>query len=572
MGRKKCVSLLAAAAVWLMLVTTGMAQGVAVLAYGRIAVAMPDITAEIKGSHPDAASAMATLGTETLTVQEAHPYDKARDTTRAYILVDLSTSMQGSFDLVKQNILTYIDQMGDRDSLVLITFGEEKVDVLLQGDEPKRNRRQAVEALQCSEDGTLFYEALSRAYQLSNASISGYDREYVLAFSDGIDFQKGSTTYAEVTGAYKTHALPVYAACSPTSYKEDADRFGELARSSGGSMAFVEDEDTFDALLDDIHDVTILKLAAANNIADGQSRQLAVKIGDLQVEQTIPVTRSRPDTVPPSVTALRYDAGQEVILVSYSEKVNGALSAAAYRLTDPDGKRVTILSVEPAQAENTVEIKPQSIRNGAYTLTFQGITDMSQEANALNETKTLRVDNAPAPPASFPVWAIVLLAAGGVLIVAGVVLTVVLATRKRQPTEPENVPTLPITPPVQANVMEHVPEPPAPVKHHIQAEDARRIHLKIKTGRTSEQHIETSIVGSLIVGRSDVCDIYIDDSKLSRQHFVIENDAGDFYIMDLQSKNGTMLNGIRINSRQPLHSGDKIMAGLSDITITMLGR
>ena len=80
------------------------------------------------------------------------------------------------------------------------------------------------------------------------------------------------------------------------------------------------------------------------------------------------------------------------------------------------------------------------------------------------------------------------------------------------------------------------------------------------------------VLALLIVGRSDTCDIYIDDTKLSRQHFVIENDNGTFYVMDLQSRNGTMLNGIRINSRQRLSSGDKIMAGLSDIIITILGR
>lgn len=110
------------------------------------------------------------------------------------------------------------------------------------------------------------------------------------------------------------------------------------------------------------------------------------------------------------------------------------------------------------------------------------------------------------------------------------------------------------------------------VKHHIKTNDAIRIRLKIQTGKTSEQNIETNIVSSLIVGRSDTCDIYIDDTKLSRQHFVIENDNGTFYVMDLQSRNGTMLNGIRINSRQRLSSGDKIMAGLSDIIITILGR
>lgn len=75
------------------------------------------------------------------------------------------------------------------------------------------------------------------------------------------------------------------------------------------------------------------------------------------------------------------------------------------------------------------------------------------------------------------------------------------------------------------------------------------------------------VVSSVIVGRAAACDICIDDTKLSRQHFAIEYEQGFLFLTDLQSKNGTMLNGIRIGSRQKLTSGDKIFAGLSDMVI-----
>ena len=110
------------------------------------------------------------------------------------------------------------------------------------------------------------------------------------------------------------------------------------------------------------------------------------------------------------------------------------------------------------------------------------------------------------------------------------------------------------------------------VKHHIKADNFIRIRLQVITGKTSEQNVEMNLVSSLIIGRSEACDIYIDDAKMSRQHFVLENDGGELYVMDLQSRNGTMLNGIRINSRHMLHSGDRILAGLSEIIITILGR
>ena len=163
-----------------------------------------------------------------------------------------------------------------------------------------------------------------------------------------------------------------------------------------------------------------------------------------------------------------------------------------------------------------------------------------------------------------PIWAIILIVVGGLILAGAVVLVVLLTTKKN------NQNTAAVSNGQGVNY-EYANSNPEMVKHHIKTNDAVRIKLRIKTGRTSEQNIETNLVSSLIIGRSDTCDIYIDDTKLSRQHFVIENENGNFYIMDLQSRNGTMLNGIRINSRQRLSSGDKIMAGLSDIIITILG-
>jgi phosphoserine phosphatase RsbU/P len=64
------------------------------------------------------------------------------------------------------------------------------------------------------------------------------------------------------------------------------------------------------------------------------------------------------------------------------------------------------------------------------------------------------------------------------------------------------------------------------------------------------------------VGRSSVAELcYPDDAGLSRQHLAFESDGRAWYVKDLGSKNGTLLNGSRISERNPLKSGDRIMAG-----------
>ena len=64
------------------------------------------------------------------------------------------------------------------------------------------------------------------------------------------------------------------------------------------------------------------------------------------------------------------------------------------------------------------------------------------------------------------------------------------------------------------------------------------------------------------LGRSGAADLcFADDAGLSRQHLAIERDGEGWAIRDLGSKNGTMLNGVRLTSRTVLKPGDRIMAG-----------
>lgn len=576
-----------------------MTEAAGTLSYERISVNMPQISAEVKGSGYDASNTSSLLGSESLKVEDVHAYDKSKDSVCTYILVDLSGSMRKSFELVKTNIVKYVNNMGDNDQIVLITFGETQVNTVLNGGESKEDIINTVNALSCNENGTMFYEALSKAYQLSNSSVKAFDREYVLVFSDGIDEQKGNSTYDEIANLYKTHALPIYAACSSNTSQEASDRFGGLARMSGGTFKIVASDADFDTLVSEVNDVSIIKLLASSNEADGQEKQLSVKIGDLQVEQNIPVSRSIADNEAPIVKDIYYDEENKSIVITFSEAVKGELEASSYNVTDEDKNNVEVSNVAKSEKDNTVEIKLKEIHNGKYTFTFKNITDNSKEANALTETKTVTVKNIKESKVKeekqkIPVWAVILLAAVAVIVII-LVIVLVMVSRKRKAENKENdadsktseaqqqilqaqqqisaaqqqilKDQQQINNARQTNVMNYQNAGGSQVKHHIKTTPAIHVNLLIKTGNNSEQKIAIDVVSSVIIGRSDICDVYIDDAKLSRQHFALENQNGSLYIMDLQSRNGTVLNGIKVNSRQMLHNNDKIMAGLSDMIV-----
>jgi len=65
----------------------------------------------------------------------------------------------------------------------------------------------------------------------------------------------------------------------------------------------------------------------------------------------------------------------------------------------------------------------------------------------------------------------------------------------------------------------------------------------------------------MIIGRAEDCDIVIDNLAVSRHHSIIEKKEGAFTINDLDSNNGTFVNGHTITAPTTLSFGDEIGLG-----------
>lgn len=69
-----------------------------------------------------------------------------------------------------------------------------------------------------------------------------------------------------------------------------------------------------------------------------------------------------------------------------------------------------------------------------------------------------------------------------------------------------------------------------------------------------------SIAGRVRIGRSEEGEIVLVDPSVSRTHAVVEADSRGAIVRDLDSTNGTYLNGRRIES-EPLRDGDELRFG-----------
>ena len=70
-----------------------------------------------------------------------------------------------------------------------------------------------------------------------------------------------------------------------------------------------------------------------------------------------------------------------------------------------------------------------------------------------------------------------------------------------------------------------------------------------------------------IIGRDQTADVYLENRALSRKHAQLEKRGAGIWIRDLESQNGTYVNGERILEPIPLSSDDSIQLGRYDVYI-----
>ncbi len=64
----------------------------------------------------------------------------------------------------------------------------------------------------------------------------------------------------------------------------------------------------------------------------------------------------------------------------------------------------------------------------------------------------------------------------------------------------------------------------------------------------------------LVIGRGRGADFVVPEPTISRAHAAVGYDEGGFFVQDLGSTNGTLLNGEH-RQREPLEHGDEIQIG-----------
>jgi len=72
---------------------------------------------------------------------------------------------------------------------------------------------------------------------------------------------------------------------------------------------------------------------------------------------------------------------------------------------------------------------------------------------------------------------------------------------------------------------------------------------------------------SVVIGRSTTSDVPVLDRSMSRHHARLFSTPEGWMVEDLGSRNGTLVNGVRVEGRAPVKAGDEISMGASTIAV-----
>lgn len=536
----------------------------------------PNVTAYVTGSKmkPEA-KISANLGEIELSQEgDIVTFKESDEKIHYIILLDNSGSVnKAQFDEAKAQIGKLRESLKKGDKMSLYTVGAdnpegEKTKIIQRtvkgNDSEKSSDKSKISNIKYDSSPssmTVLYRSLN---QILAEQTAPKLRTVVLLVTDGEDDSKGKdidkvSTAEEVKGA----AVPVYGILlkrngggenEKMAYTRNKILAEKTCRgyyydctSDGTASSVKKAFETIKSILKD--ETYVVHMKASTNQTAGQSELKLTIDNTASNAVTIDYSDYETDSASPEVagevTKVSADTIEFFLQDGNGVNSDDANQKSHYKLQskkdDGKGKIWTVDSAsavsENGQTKVTLKVT-EKLYKGDYVLQFSDIRDNSQDGNAMDSSVEFTIEDGVSPTVAGAknvmksYWWILL-----ILLVILIGILIVRAVRKKS-----------------VKIVEVNPD-------DLVKADRRQIRLTITDRAGAIKEVEWDVEGSLFVGRSDICNIYFDDDRLSKQHFAIEVNKMGCYIEDLESTNGTFVNGVKITGRRMLLDGDVITAG-----------
>lgn len=523
-------------------------------------IELPKVNFEISGRHNKDDIIKATLSNRTLKINDSRRASKD-DKELVYIVFDTSSQMKkysSGINKIKKSLKKYLKRFNSDDKVVLLTF-DKKYKKLLKGKESYKNKLKKLSTVKPGNSGSSrLFKTLRYIYDETEYE-KDYDRKYAIVISDGVDRDNGGTTsYSRLSELYKTHNLPLYGVCLTDNNTKKSSYIDFSSLCNRGGVCKTAKNKTaakvFNKLKKDkINNVTLFFCESDANSSVGSSK-LFINLKNQEKKITVKAyVVAKEDNIAPKVESIEYDKESNSFEIRYSENVSNADKSDSYTITASNGSPVTFETPVYEGRVATLHLN-STLFTGDYKFEFRNICDTSDDKNPLLDKELTRHIEAQ----SFVLHVLKII---GIILIpiaflAALFLILLFMKKKKNVKRFRDI--------FIAQVEEIENE-----QVHIEQKksSAKRISIFIYEGNGNTRRIDYNLNSSMIVGRSDLCDLVIEDAQMSRQHFVVEDVETGLAVTDLGTTNGTNINGIPIKSRTFLSSGDKITAGETTITI-----
>lgn len=456
-----------------------------------------------------------------------------------YCLVDVSGSMKkDQMQQVKEVLYAVCEGLDDKDNMVISKLGNQTEASGFLSD--KEEIKTVIGQLESGNDDTNLYAGIQESIGILNADRQVNPKRCLLILSDGDDDQKSGITREEAERAVKEAHLSVYTVATlpanPSAGSIESGKvLGSFARISAAGIHYVPSVDGISGtdagrdIVEHIGKGVVLKAELLEPVSDREKLELCMiytSADDSRWEDTIVVYAK-------DIYGIREQEGI----------TEGSTGTAVDEGTDESVSESTSERLEDESAPQ--ESASDSVES----------TDESQ-----SETQSDESNDIWGYITSENRW--VWIASGASVFLLAVIVTAAIVRNKKKKAKASSASSSPSSVlPSSSKLAESVSVPLNP-----QSQKKTYPLSLMAIGYTDIVHrLELPENEEVTIGRNGKADIILDpnDKKLSGAHCAVKWENEKIYIRDLDSMNGTYVNGIPIRQlgRVAVHKGETVTLG-----------
>ncbi len=459
--------------------------------------------------------------------------DSGKPTTHLF-LIDVSGSISDAkMEQIKEIISLYVQNIGQGDNVSVMRVGTELyTEPFVSAQEVEAQ----VEALQTDDNETNLYAGTINAIEILQTDESVHKSKVLTVISDGEEYSPVGYTLEEAQDEIedsniKVNTVAMLDSGASDAEIEDSKILGSFARASAGGSA----------------------------ITSGLNDEQPADIAELLID-------SRNETFVLSCDISTFTAPTDETLLEMSLSIEGRGTATDAQMLSASSVMQGVVPTptpEPTEQptpEQTVEPTPMATEQTEEADQQEGIMGFMLGLFGGNETT---------------MW--IVIAAVGAVIIGGVILIIVIVNKKKKQ-EQESKAKMNSKPaqPVQksANDGKTIPVMKSQEKAQKQQmfDTTPRVKYKLtftKLGKGKGESFSFDMAQELIIGRnSSVAQFSMSsDDLLSSRHCRVFESGDSLLIEDLNSTNGTYLNGVPVSGAEKLAQDDIILAGSMELRI-----